>query len=70
MTIKMFEIHIACVTNDTAKTSIKNLIYHYITPCETVIICDSDGIAYWHIACTDRSNSNVFNQFLAHLKKN
>jgi hypothetical protein len=49
MTIKMFEIHIARVTNDTAKTSIKNLIYHYITPCVTVI-CDSDGIAYWHIA--------------------
>jgi hypothetical protein len=31
------------VTNDTAKTSIKNHIYHYITPCEAVI-CDNDGL--------------------------
>jgi hypothetical protein len=31
------------LTNDTAKVSIKNHIYHYTTPHETVI-CDSDGM--------------------------
>jgi hypothetical protein len=38
----MFEIKVACITDDTAKTSIKNHIYHYTIPHETVI-CDSDG---------------------------
>jgi hypothetical protein len=41
---KIFEIKSADVTNDTAKTSIKNHIYHYTTSQETVI-CDSDGVA-------------------------
>jgi hypothetical protein len=35
-------------TNDTAETSIKNNIYHYTTPRETVI-CDSDGVTGSHI---------------------
>jgi hypothetical protein len=44
MTIfKILEIKFAYVSNDTAKTSFKNHIYHYTTPCETVI-CDSDGV--------------------------
>jgi len=51
MTIKknIFKIKFAYVTNDTAKTSIKNHIYHYTTPCETVI-CDSDGMTGNHIS--------------------
>jgi hypothetical protein len=40
---KFFEIEFAYVTNDTLITSIKNHIYHYTTPCATVI-CDSDGM--------------------------
>jgi hypothetical protein len=39
----MFKIKFAYVTNDTAKTSIKNHLYHYTTPYE-MIICDSDGV--------------------------
>jgi hypothetical protein len=31
------------MTNDTAKTSIKNHIYHYTTTCE-MVISDSDGV--------------------------
>jgi hypothetical protein len=30
-------MYFAYVTNDTVKTSIKNHICHYTTPCETVI---------------------------------
>jgi hypothetical protein len=33
----------AYMTNDTAKLSIKNHIYHYSTLCQTVI-CDTDGV--------------------------
>jgi hypothetical protein len=41
MTIEtnIFKIKFACVTNDNAKTSIKNHIYHYATLHE-MIICD------------------------------
>jgi hypothetical protein len=39
----IFEIKFAYVTNDTAKTGIKNHSYHYITSHETVI-CDKR----WH----------------------
>jgi hypothetical protein len=39
---EIFEIKFASVTNDAAKTGIKNDIYHDTTPRETVI-CDSDG---------------------------
>jgi hypothetical protein len=35
----IFEIKFAYVTNDTAKTSITNHIYHYSTPRE-MVICD------------------------------
>jgi hypothetical protein len=41
MTKKNYETKFAYVTNDTTATSIKNHMYHYITPCETAI-CDSD----------------------------
>jgi hypothetical protein len=44
MTIeKILEIKSACVTNDTAKTSVKHHINHYATPCE-MVICDNDGV--------------------------
>jgi hypothetical protein len=33
----------ANVTNDTARTSIKNNIYRYTTPRE-MVICDSDAV--------------------------
>jgi hypothetical protein len=39
----IFEIKFEHVTNDTAKTRIKNHIYHHTTPCE-MVICDSDGV--------------------------
>jgi hypothetical protein len=39
----IFKIKFMYVTNDTSKTSIKNHIYHYTTPCE-MLICDSDGV--------------------------
>jgi hypothetical protein len=39
----IFEIKYAYVTNDTAGASIKNHIYDYTTPRETVI-CGSDGM--------------------------
>jgi hypothetical protein len=47
----MFATKFSYVTNDTAETSIKNNIYHYTVPLETVI-CDSDGatgacISHW-----------------------
>jgi hypothetical protein len=48
---KIFKIKFAYVTNDTAETSIKNLIYHYTMPRE-MIICDSDGLTGNHIALT------------------
>jgi hypothetical protein len=44
----MFEIKFAYVTKDTAKTSIKNQICHYTTPCE-MVICDSDDVICDHI---------------------
>jgi hypothetical protein len=44
---KIFGITVA-VTNDTAKTSIKNHLYHYTTPCE-IVICDSDGVSGNHM---------------------
>jgi hypothetical protein len=40
----IFEIKFAYVINATAKTNIKNHLYHYATPRETVI-CDGDGVA-------------------------
>jgi hypothetical protein len=44
MTIKkIVEIKYAHVTNDTVEARIKHHIYHYTTPCETVIY-DSDGM--------------------------
>jgi hypothetical protein len=45
----IFEIKFAYVTNNTAKTSIKNHIYYYTTPCE-MVICDSDGVTDDHIS--------------------
>jgi hypothetical protein len=41
--LKNFEIKFAYLTNDIAKTNIKNHIYHYTTPRE-MVICDSDGV--------------------------
>jgi hypothetical protein len=41
---KKLEIKFAYVTKDTAGTSMKNHIYHYITPFE-MATCDSDGMA-------------------------
>jgi hypothetical protein len=46
---KIFEMKFAYVTNDTTETYIKNHIYHYTTPHET-IICNSDGVISDHIA--------------------
>jgi hypothetical protein len=51
------------VTNDITKTSIKNRIYQYITPWETVI-CDSDGVTGDHTSHQE-SNTNLFNEMLA-----
>jgi hypothetical protein len=48
MTKKRLQIKFAYVTNDTAKTSTENHIYHYTSPCETVI-CDTDGVTGDHI---------------------
>jgi hypothetical protein len=45
---KILEIKVAYVINYTAETNVKNHIYHYTTPCETVI-CDSDGVTCPHI---------------------
>jgi hypothetical protein len=39
----IYEIKFAYVTNDTAKTSIKNHIYHNTIPHE-MVICNSDGM--------------------------
>jgi hypothetical protein len=44
----IFKIKFACVTNYIAETSIKNVIYHYTTPCDTAI-CDNDGVTCDHI---------------------
>jgi hypothetical protein len=51
MTIKknIFEIKFTYVTNNIAKTIIKNHTYHYTAQCETVI-CDSDGMKGDHIS--------------------
>jgi hypothetical protein len=38
----------AYVTSDTSETSIKNHIFHYTTPHETVI-CDIDGVTGDHM---------------------
>jgi hypothetical protein len=35
--------------NDTAKTSIKNHIYNYTTPCK-IVICDSDVMTGNHMS--------------------
>jgi hypothetical protein len=49
MTNKKPEMKLAYVANNTAVTSIKNYIYNYTTPCETVIY-DSDGMRGDHIS--------------------
>jgi hypothetical protein len=46
---KIFKIKFAYVTNDTAETSIKSLMYHYTTPHE-MVISDSDGVTGDHIS--------------------
>jgi hypothetical protein len=57
----IFKIKFAYVTNTTAKTCIKNHIYHYATPCKTVMF-DSDGRTGDH---TDRNSIDFFNKLLA-----
>jgi hypothetical protein len=68
MTTKIFEIKFTYITNKTAKTSIKSHIYHYTTPCETVV-CDSNGMTDDCIS-TDKSNTNFFNKLLPIKKMN
>jgi hypothetical protein len=55
----IFKIYFAYVTNDTAKTSIRNRLYHYTVPRE-MVICGSDGVTG-----TDRSNTNFFWQIVS-----
>jgi hypothetical protein len=61
--LKIFIINSAYITSDTAKTNIKNRIYHYTTPRETVI-CDNDGVT-GDCYRTDKSNTNFSNKMLA-----
>jgi hypothetical protein len=61
---KISEIKFAYLANDTAKTSTKNHMYHYITRCK-MIICDRDGMTD-----TNKSNTNFFNTLSANVIKN